>query len=271
MFVFPRKKLNPLLMDDIPPGLFAVYHESGWINKETFLVWFKKFIEHSNPGPKMSVMLIIDGHNSHTKSLELDNFAQANNVVLLCFPPHTTHRLQPLDVSFMALLSTFYEQTRKWLINHPGRCVTIYQVGKLFKVAFLRAATVQTAVKGFEIIGIYPLNRDVFPEYLFAPSETTEKLLDNTSELKIASRNENVKHQPSASSSKTMPTVEPQQLSVCLITKTWVCVSNFFVEHLPQRRPEVWHHGQLPGPRAAFDQPCSSTFNISPAVVMLFP
>ncbi|GBM87720.1 hypothetical protein AVEN_50882-1 [Araneus ventricosus] len=127
MFVFPRKKENSLLMNDAPPGSFAVYHESGWINKETFLVWFKTFIEHSNPGPKQPVLLIINGHNSHTKSLELVNLARANNVVLLCYPPHTTQRLQPLDVSFMAPLSTFYEQeTRKWLINHPGRCVTIY-------------------------------------------------------------------------------------------------------------------------------------------------
>ncbi|GBM99310.1 hypothetical protein AVEN_258409-1 [Araneus ventricosus] len=227
MFVFPRKKENPLLMDDGPPGSFAVYHESGWINKETFLVWFQKFIEHSNPRPKKPVLLIIDGHNSHIKSLELVNLARTNNVVLLCFSRHTTHRLQPLDVSFMAPLSNFYEQeTRKWLMNHPGRCVTIYQVGKLFKAAFSREATVQTAVKGFEKTGIYPFNRDVFPEYLFVPSEAMEKPLDNTSELKQASCNEDVAHQPSTYP-KTMPKVEPQ--------------------------------------------PCSSTFNISLAVVLPFP
>ncbi|GBM96404.1 hypothetical protein AVEN_85257-1 [Araneus ventricosus] len=128
--------------------------------------------------------------------------------------PHTTHRLQPLDVSFMAPLSTFYEQeTRKWLINHPGRCVIIYQVGKLFKAAFSRAATVKTAVKGFEKTGIYLFNRNVFPEYLFAPSETTEKPLDNASKLKRASCNEDVEHQPSTSRYKTMPTVEPQPRS----------------------------------------------------------
>ncbi|GBM87973.1 hypothetical protein AVEN_91927-1 [Araneus ventricosus] len=106
MFVFPRKKENPVLMNDAPPGSFAVYYESVWINKERinkFLVWFKKFIEHSNPGPKKPV-LIIDGHNSHTKSLELVSLARANNVVLLCFPPHMTHRLQSVDVSFMAPL-----------------------------------------------------------------------------------------------------------------------------------------------------------------------
>ena len=116
MFVFPRKRENPLLMDDAPSGLFAVYHESGWFNKETFLVWFKKFVEHSYPGHKKPVLLILGDHNSHAKSLEMVNFARENNVVLLCFPPH--HPLQSLDVSFMSSLSTFYEQeTRKWLIH----------------------------------------------------------------------------------------------------------------------------------------------------------
>lgn len=214
MFVFPRKRENALLMDDAPPGSFAVYHESGWINKETFLVWFKKFVEHSNPGPTKPVLLILDGHHSHTKSLELVNFARENNVVLICFPPHTTHRLQPLDVSFMAPLSAFYEQeTRKWLIHHPGRYVTIYQVGNLFKNAFSRAATVQNAMNGFKKTGIYPFNRDVFPEHLFAPSETTEKPANNPLERHLASSDGIVTPPPSTSSFGISPAIEPQTCS----------------------------------------------------------
>ena len=51
-------------MDDAPPGSFAVYHESGWINKETFIVWFKRFLDYVNPGPNKPVLLILDGYNS---------------------------------------------------------------------------------------------------------------------------------------------------------------------------------------------------------------
>ncbi|XP_072398038.1 uncharacterized protein [Diabrotica undecimpunctata] len=110
MFVFPRKKVNPLLMDGTPPGSPAVYYETGWITQENFIEWFKKFIEFSNPGPQKPVLLILDGHSFHTKSLELLHLAGENNFILLCFPPHTRHRLQPLDVSFLAPLSTFYAQ-----------------------------------------------------------------------------------------------------------------------------------------------------------------
>lgn len=32
----------------------------------------------------------------------------------------------------------------------------------------------QTAVNGFEKTGIYPINPDIFPEWMYAPAETTD-------------------------------------------------------------------------------------------------
>lgn len=91
-------------------------------------------------------------------------------------PPHCSHRLQPLDVTFVAPLSTYYQQeVRQWLVMHPGRPVTIRQVAKLFGSAFLKAAVMQTATNGFRQTGIYPLNRNIFPEHIFAPSLTTDR------------------------------------------------------------------------------------------------
>lgn len=108
-------------------------------------------VEFSHPTPTKPVLLILDGHASHTKNLEVVKLARECNAIILCFPPHCTRRLQPLDVSFMAPLMAYYEQeVRKWLINHPGRYITIHQVAKLFTPAFLRAAVMQTAVNGFQ-------------------------------------------------------------------------------------------------------------------------
>lgn len=98
MFVFPRKKENKMLMDDASPGSFAAYHESGWLTKESFILWFERFVQFSNPSENKPVLLILDGHSSHAKSLALIELARTKNVILLCFPPHTTHRLQPLDL-----------------------------------------------------------------------------------------------------------------------------------------------------------------------------
>lgn len=129
MFIFPRKKPNPELLDGAPPGSFAAYYESGWIQKESFVFWFKKFIEFSNATKERPVLLLLDGHASHTKNYEVLKLAVDNHVHLLCFPPHCTHRMQPGDVTFMLPLSTYYEQeVRNWLISHPRRFVRINQV-----------------------------------------------------------------------------------------------------------------------------------------------
>jgi hypothetical protein len=54
------------------------------------------------------------------------------------------------------------------LLNNLPRIVTIRQVGKLFGKAYLRAATVETAMNGFRKSGIYPLNHNVFRSHDFA-------------------------------------------------------------------------------------------------------
>lgn len=45
----------------------------------------------------------------HTKNLALVDAARDNGIILLCFPPHCSHKLQSLDVSFMKPLSKYYE------------------------------------------------------------------------------------------------------------------------------------------------------------------
>ena len=131
----------------------------------------------------------------------------------MLFPTHHTSVAVTRWV-FHGIIDAFYEQeTIKWLIHHPGRCVTIYQVGALFRNAFSRVATVQKAVNGFKKTGISPFNRDVFSEHLFAPSETTEKSATNSLEPQLASRSENITPQSSTSSFEISPVIESQTCS----------------------------------------------------------
>ena len=37
------------------------------------------------------VLLIFDGHKTHTKRLELIDYARDNGIVLISLPPHTSH------------------------------------------------------------------------------------------------------------------------------------------------------------------------------------
>lgn len=181
LFVFPRVRGNDQLMNDCSPGAWAEYHASGWMQSEIFLSWFKKFVTWSRASKDTPVLLLLDGHATHTKNMAVIDYARDNGVIVLCFPPHCTHRLQPLDVSFMRPVSVFYDQeVAIWLRTNPGRVVTQFQIAKLYGNAFIKAATMATAVNGFRKTGIWPLNPTVFGEHDFAPSETTNRELQSS-------------------------------------------------------------------------------------------
>ncbi|KAK9879290.1 hypothetical protein WA026_004141 [Henosepilachna vigintioctopunctata] len=78
-------------------------------------------------------------------------------LVKFCLPPHGTHRMQTLDVSFYGPLKTYFNQ----------------KIGALLNKAYGKASTVQTAVNGFQNTGIWLVDPNVFPDYLFEPAETT--------------------------------------------------------------------------------------------------
>ena len=173
--IFPRVRMKAELMDGAPPGSTHECHPSGWIQTHIFIDWLKEFIQFSRATKDRKVLLILDGHATHTKSLELIDLARENGVIMLCLPPHCTHRLQPLDITFMKPLSVYYEQeVKKWLRQNPGRVVTQFQIAQLFGKAYLRSATMITAINGFSTPGIYPLQRNVFSEADFLAAEATD-------------------------------------------------------------------------------------------------
>lgn len=175
LIIIKRKRGKEELKDGAPPGtIFAFNPESGYINKEIFLMWLKHFVAFAKPTPTKKIILILDGHTTHTKNLEAILFAKENNIIMLSLPAHTSHKLQPLDVSFFKPLKTFYtDEMEKWLRDHPGRTVTTFQISMLFGRAYSRAASIGTAVNGFLKTGIYPCNRNVFSddEYAIGPEE----------------------------------------------------------------------------------------------------
>ena len=100
---------------------------------------------------------------------------RSDHVEILCLPPHTTHRLQPFDVAFMRpLMLNYDEAVRIWLRSHLGRVVSIYAIAKLFGSAYLKAATVNTAVNAFKSTGIVPYNPDIFSDADFAGADPTD-------------------------------------------------------------------------------------------------
>lgn len=175
MLVYPRKNMKQELLDGAPPGTIAGCHPSGWIQQHLFTQWLDHFIKHTKPSSDDPVILILDGHYSHTRNLDLIDLARKHYVMIISLPPHSTHKMQPLDLSFMSPFKTYYSQEiETWLKNHVGRNVTVYQIGELLGKAYLKAATAEVSAHGFRKSGIYPCNRYIFHDYDFAINRQRE-------------------------------------------------------------------------------------------------
>ena len=173
LFIFPRVRNNNDLMIDAPPGAIMDNFSTGWIQGYIFVNWLKHFISQTNTSKDNPCALILDGHSTHTKSIELIDLARENGVHIVCLPPHTTHRLQPLDVSIMKPLSTnLANQSRLFMRNNPGATIGLYQVAGIFKRASENACTQSNMMSGFEKCGIYPLDEDRFQNMYRAASVT---------------------------------------------------------------------------------------------------
>jgi len=149
----------------------------GGYRARFFPQWFLRFSKHTKPTKEDPVILVLDGHCSHTGNLEVITFARENYVYIICLPPHSSHKMQPLDKVFMGPLKTFScQEIEKWLCSHPGRVATVYQIGELFGNAYKRAATGEIAANGFRATGFFPCDKNIFRPYDF-PLSSEDKML----------------------------------------------------------------------------------------------
>nr|CAH7767142.1 unnamed protein product [Callosobruchus chinensis] len=185
VLIFPRKNMKAELMIGAPAGAVAECHISGWVQTDIFTRWFKHFIKFAKPTAADPVLLVLDGHFSHTRNIELIDLAKENHVTIICLPPHSTNKMQPLDVAFMSPLKTFYAQEiENWLRENQLNTVSQYGIASIFCKAYNRAATMETSCNGFRKTGLVPLNRHVFRDHDFGVHNVMENKTD-TQELLV--------------------------------------------------------------------------------------
>jgi len=176
--IFKRKRMTQLLLKGSPPGTVGEVSDNGWVTSDLFLKWLDHFIAFTKPTKEQKVILLVDGHVSH-KSLAVVEKARESGVVIICLPPHTTHRIQPLDRCFFGPLKTRYNsECDKFMTSHPGQRITTYDVAELFSNSYLHSATMANAINGFRCCGLWPYNPDVFTDDDFLPAAVTDEPLD---------------------------------------------------------------------------------------------
>ncbi|XP_031328879.1 tigger transposable element-derived protein 6-like [Photinus pyralis] len=181
-FVFPRKNFHQHFLRNGPTGCSGSANKSGWMQEEDFLLFMQHFKKFAKPNEYNRVLVVMDNHSSHI-SLPVINFCRENFIAILSFPPHTSHKLQPLDRSVFGPFKTkFNIAADHWMRNHPGERMTIYDLPELVKSALLAAATASNIIAGFQCTGIYPFNDHIFEESDFAPASITDMPYESSNE-----------------------------------------------------------------------------------------
>ncbi|KAI4468034.1 hypothetical protein MML48_2g00008991 [Holotrichia oblita] len=162
---------NPDHLTGLPPGCEIYMNQrSSYMNSDLFLCWLKN---HFTPRKGVGkFILILDGHVSHC-SMEGLEFAEQNNIIIICLPSHTTQALQPLDRSFFKPLKDFFKQEEEsFLFRSHHKAITRMHMGGLIGQAWAKATTVGNGCAGFKATGIHPFNPHIIPEHFFQMSDS---------------------------------------------------------------------------------------------------
>ena len=81
----------------------------------------------------------------------------------MSLPPHSSHKLQPLDREFVGSLQTVHAaEFDKWMHNHPRLGSPQSGICRIFRKVYEKVANMKITNEPFQVTGLQPLNADDF-------------------------------------------------------------------------------------------------------------
>lgn len=137
--------------------------------------------ERANQQPRV---LICDGFGTH-ETLEILEFCFENNIILCRLPSHTSHKLQPCDISVFGPLKAAYrdqvERLERGCVGAIGKEHFTY----LYSPARNQALTSRNIRAGWVKAGLFPFNPDKVLSDI--PKPLTKLTAPKTNEVKVGS------------------------------------------------------------------------------------
>jgi cell division septum initiation protein DivIVA len=136
---------------------------TGWTNNQLALEWIRRTFE---PRTKAKArqgrdfrLILLDGHASHV-SIPFVDYCLEHRIILSVFPPHSTHRLQPLDVGLFGPLASYYS-SEQGKLAYTGSKITKRMFFKMFWSAFTQSFTEENILGSFRKTGLLPFDPKV--------------------------------------------------------------------------------------------------------------
>lgn len=108
--IFKGKALQTTWFEEDVPDWIYTTSENGWTSNNIAFNWLVHvFIPETQPIEKQPRILLMDGHRSHITVNFLWTCKQ-NNIHPIFLPAHSSHVLQPLDLSVFSVLKQNYKK-----------------------------------------------------------------------------------------------------------------------------------------------------------------
>jgi hypothetical protein len=139
---------------DIPDDWTIAVSNNGWTTDQLGLAWLKHFDNQTALRTAAAYrLLILDGHSSHATP-EFDQYCTENKIISLCMPAHSSHLLQPLDVSCFAPLKRAYGREVSELARNRIFHVNKQDFLSIYKRIRPTVFTEQSIQAGFQATGL---------------------------------------------------------------------------------------------------------------------
>ena len=134
-------------------------------------------------------LLVVDVHSSHV-SMAFINECDRLRILLMILPPHSTHRLQPLDVSLFRPLAIQYTNgLNDLMFKSLGlTSMTKRSFWQVFWPAWLHSFTIKNISSGFKRTGIWPLRPSILLDQITLTPPLTVNNEPQIPKTPIASR-----------------------------------------------------------------------------------
>ncbi|KIJ55419.1 hypothetical protein M422DRAFT_240032, partial [Sphaerobolus stellatus SS14] len=145
--------------------------ENGWTDDKICVQWFREVFvlwAKRERDPTFPIIFVLDGHGSH-KTSSMHAVAVENDIMLISLLPHTTHRLQPLNVGVFAPLQHEWGKCCNALAitgNEVSRDTVIEEYMPI-RHAHMKQSLI---ISAWQHSGLHPYNPDIFTDADFAPA-----------------------------------------------------------------------------------------------------
>ncbi|XP_055700854.1 uncharacterized protein LOC129800475 [Phlebotomus papatasi] len=223
IYIFPRKKTSDVYMDGSPEGSIGIFNGSGYQDKDSFLETLKHLKKYALSSKESPILLLLDNHASHCHVQCID-YCRENGIIMLSFPPHTSHKTQPLDISvfgpFKRRCAKLFQAWMRENREKAGR-ITIHNIVKISAEALEGSFSKHNVQAGFLKAGIFPFNK--------------ERLINQAKEVESISTNLQINPEPSEANAETVETIRPLPRPLQIKNENKRTVTSMVLTNSPER------------------------------------